>query len=154
MRDGIIEQTGTPLELFDRPANSFVAQFIGSPAMNMFAGQVVARKNAASLELDVGCALPLPSGCAPLAGQRMTAGVRPEHFEIGTGKAAIAATVDVVEPLGSSTQLALSAKGQAFIATFNERLACKSGETLGLIPQHGHLHLFDAVTGQRITLPE
>jgi len=154
MRDGIVEQTGTPLELFDRPANSFVAQFIGSPAMNLLPGKVVGGKKAATLELDADCALPLPSALTALDGKRVMAGFRPEHFDVGGGKAAIAATIDVVEPLGSSTQLALSANGQTFIATFNQRLACKAGESLGLVPQHGHLHLFEAETGQRITLHE
>lgn len=154
IRDGIVEQVGTPLELFDRPVNTFVAQFIGSPAMNMFAGQVVAGKKSPTLELDVGCAVPLPSGWALLGGRRVTIGVRPEHFERGNGEMAIAATVEVVEPLGSSTQLALSAKGQAFIATFNDRLASKAGEAMSIIPHHDHLHLFDAESGRRIAMPE
>jgi len=154
MRDGVIEQTGTPLELFDRPVNSFVAQFIGSPAMNMLPGKVTSWKKAPTLELDAGCTLPLPASLAALVGKRVMAGVRPEHFELGSGRAAIAVTVNVVEPLGSSTQLALSAKGQSFIAAFNERLVCKAGETLGLVPRLGHLHLFDAETGQRMTLHE
>ena len=154
MRSGIIEQIGTPLELFDRPVNTFVAQFIGSPAMNLLGGKVTGRKGRPVLELDMGCSLPLTPACAALAGTRVTVGVRPEHFEISLAGTVIAATVDVVEPLGSSTQLAISVSGQSFIAIFNDRLSCKPGETIGLVPRHGHLHLFDATTGQRITLHE
>ncbi len=154
MRSGIIEQIGAPLELFDRPVNTFVAQFIGSPAMNLLGGRVTQGKESPVLLLDAGCSLPLAPSCTALEGRRVTVGVRPEHFEIGQPGISITATVDVVEPLGSSTQLALSAMGQSFTAIFNDRLSCKAGETIGLVPRHGHLHLFDAETGQRITLHE
>ena len=112
-------------------------------------------KKVPTLDLYAGYILPLPSTLASLDGRRVMAGVRPEHFELGAPeKPAIPAIVEVIEPLGSSTQVALSANGQHFIATFNERLACRAGGILWLLPQHDHLHLFEAETGQRITLHE
>jgi multiple sugar transport system ATP-binding protein len=152
MRDGFVEQIGTPLELFDGPVNTFVAQFIGSPSMNLLTGSIKGGDPAPSLVLDAGCTLPLPAGLSIHAGQQVVAGIRPEHFDRGTSNAEIAATVGVVEPLGSSTQLALSANGHDFIAVFNERLACKPGETLRLSPRLEHLHLFEAGSGKRISL--
>jgi multiple sugar transport system ATP-binding protein len=154
LRDGVVEQIGSPLELFDRPENVFVAQFIGSPAMNMFPAKVAAGGSSPSLTLDVGGSIPLSPACQALAGERVTAGIRPEHFELSDANEALSATVDVVEPLGSSMQLALSANGQAFTAIFNERLACAPGQTIGLALKPEHLHLFDAKTEKRIALPQ
>jgi multiple sugar transport system ATP-binding protein len=81
MHDGIVEQIGAPLELYDKPANMFVAGFIGSPAMNFFQGKVVANGKAA-FETAGGVELPLPGRIANGHGQPAVYGVRPEHFSI------------------------------------------------------------------------
>jgi multiple sugar transport system ATP-binding protein len=122
--------------------------------MNMLPGRIVEGGTIPQAVLDVGCNLALPNACAALAGMRVIAGIRPEHFELGKKRPTIVATVDVVEPLGSSTQLSLSAMGQSFIATFNERLSCKAGQMLSLSPRSDYLHLFEADTGKRITVHE
>jgi multiple sugar transport system ATP-binding protein len=152
MRDGVIEQVGTPLELFDRPVNTFVAQFIGSPSMNLLAGTIRSGAAAPALELDAGSILPLPAGLQVSAGQRVLAGVRPEHFTFVAPGAGLSAKVIVVEPLGSSTQLALAAGEHEFIAVFNERLSCKAGDTVSVAPRLEHLHLFEAASGRRTSL--
>ena len=150
LRDGKIEQLGTPLELFDRPNNTFVAQFIGSPAMNLFSGTIVGDKTSPSVKLAIGCSIALPAACRAYASKKVVVGVRPEHFESSTKKNSLAATISVVELLGSSIQVALTANGEPFIAMFNERLQCSPGETLRLVPRRDAIHLFDAATGKRL----
>src|SRR5881409_4007670 len=102
MHDGIVEQIGTPLELYDRPDNQFVAGFIGSPAMNFLKGQVKAN-GAASFEGPNGVKLPLRSAPSNSEGQPAVYGVRPEHFTIADDGAE--AEIIVVEPTGSETQV-------------------------------------------------
>ncbi|TIS11658.1 MAG: sn-glycerol-3-phosphate ABC transporter ATP-binding protein UgpC, partial [Mesorhizobium sp.] len=97
MRDGRIEQIGAPLQLFDRPANLFVAGFIGSPAMNLLKGTV---KKGERSEVDIaGSAFPMPASIAAADGQAVVYGVRPEHLEIHPD--GVASTISVVEPTGS-----------------------------------------------------
>lgn len=150
LRNGVIEQVGSPLELFDNPANVFVAQFIGSPAMNLFTGRVEAGGPAPRVALDIGASVALPAGARVVAGQRVSLGVRPEHFLIAEQEGSLAASVEVVEPLGSQMQVGFSCASQPFIAIFNERLSCAPGETMKLTPRTDSLHLFDADSGERI----
>src|SRR5262249_20112320 len=83
MRDGLVEQSGDPLALYDRPANTFVAGFIGSPAMNMLPGIVRLHNGTARVQFDGGVALPLPKGANAQDGQQVLYGMRPEHCAIG-----------------------------------------------------------------------
>ncbi|MEO8685429.1 MAG: ATP-binding cassette domain-containing protein, partial [Devosia sp.] len=107
LRDGVIEQVGKPLELYDDPANQFVAGFIGSPKMNFMAATVVeARGNEVVLELvnQGNVRITLPVATVPDVGSTVTVGVRPEHFgAAGDGAADIALKVDVSEHLGSTS---------------------------------------------------
>src|SRR5207249_5886056 len=105
MHDGIIEQIGTPLELFDRPSNLFVAQFIGSPAMNVFAGTV-----RDSVVEGLGAKWPLPAGTRTSPGQPVQYGVRPTDLQIASQ--GIAGKVVVVEPTGAETELLVDVGGQ------------------------------------------
>ena len=152
LRDGIIEQIGTPLELFDHPVNTFVAQFIGSPRMNLFAGRLSA-EGRQIVHLDDGGDLvlvgPVPSGVA----DRVAVGVRPEHLSVSDSPDALRMRIDVVEPLGSQIQLGLSPASGArghYVALFNERLAVRAGQEIGLAASPGDVHLFDAATAARI----
>ena len=148
MRDGRISQIGAPLELYDAPANVFVAGFIGSPAMNLIQGEVSAQGTFAG----DGVSLPLPTNLAP--GRKITYGVRPEHLSLSpTG---VAVTVVVVEPTGAEIHLVLRANhqatgGQELTVVIRERQAFHPGQTLHLTPQPGMIHLFDTETGERIT---
>jgi multiple sugar transport system ATP-binding protein len=146
MRDGHIEQIGVPLELYDTPANLFVAGFIGSPAMNTFRGSIA--DGGGSFAIDSGARLPLPASAAldGLAGRRLVCGVRPEHFRVAAE--GLEAVVKVVEPTGSETQITATASGDGLIALFRDRQIVRQGDTLRLVPSL--VHLFDAESGQRL----
>ena len=142
MNDGRIEQLGHPLELYDRPANLFVAQFIGSPAMNVFEG--VFRNNAVQAlghEWPVGAS-------GGINGQAVKYGVRPEHVDVGAG--GIAAEIVVVEPMGAETELVLQVGATSLIVTTHGRASYNPGDKIRISPQPEHSHLFDAETGMRI----
>ena len=148
MRDGRIEQTGNPLELYDRPANQFVAGFIGSPSMNFLPGTV--RRSAAAVEVELkdGTRLGMPQGAAGQDGQSVVYGTRPEHLTLGdTG---IPATVAVLEPTGMDTFVACRHEGAELSAVFRERYDFAPGSTIHLQPDLQRAHLFDAGTGERL----
>ncbi|RWA74857.1 sn-glycerol-3-phosphate ABC transporter ATP-binding protein UgpC [Mesorhizobium sp.] len=146
MRDGRIEQVGAPLELFDRPANLFVAGFIGSPAMNLLKGTV--KKGGKSVVDIAGSAFPMPTGTQTEDGQAVAYGVRPEHLEIHPD--GVASTISVVEPTGSETLVFVRFGEAEMVALFRERHDFKPGDTLKLRPRLDHVHLFDAGTGKRL----
>lgn len=146
LRDGHIEQVGTPLELYDRPANSFVASFIGSPSMNLFSGRV---ERQGVVMTDDGIALPVAPTPGLDIGQRVVYGVRPQHFVLALD-AAINAQVNVVEPTGSETQIMLNIGQQKVTTLFHQRVTATPGETLSIVPDARHAHLFDATSGLRL----
>ena len=144
MQAGRIEQMGAPLELFDRPANTFVAGFIGSPAMNMLKGKV--QGDGVAVE---GAVLPVAGGHALADGQDVLYGVRPEHFEIAD-EGGLPARISVVEPTGSETTVVLRVGESDLVALFRERHDFKPGDTLRLRPRKELVHLFDPQSGKRI----
>ncbi|MEO1986695.1 MAG: sn-glycerol-3-phosphate ABC transporter ATP-binding protein UgpC [Martelella sp.] len=144
MHDGIIEQMGTPLELYDRPANRFVASFIGSPSMNMFEGRL---KGGEFVAAD-GSRIALGAAAAGLADGEIVLGVRPEHFSFDP--AGISVEVLTVEPTGSETQVMAEFAGEPLTAAFRERVEARPGERLNILPDPDKLHLFDARTGRRV----
>src|SRR5882672_9274588 len=144
MNNGNIEQTGRPLDLYDRPANLFVAGFIGSPAMNMLKGTVT---NGA-LHTEDGTAWPLPvNGARPKDGPAVY-GVRPEHLRLDAG--GIPAVVQLVEPTGSETQVLMKLGSQSLVGACRERVSARPGEILPVRPDPALVHLFDQQSGQRI----
>jgi multiple sugar transport system ATP-binding protein len=147
MNNGVVEQAGSPLELYDNPSNVFVASFIGSPAMNLIKGKIVGGKKLA-FATDDGVTLPLTSAPAGSEGRAALYGIRPEHLELG-GKG-IKAEVSVVEPLGSETQLFAKLGGQKIVGVFKQRLKAKPGEAIAMSPNPEAVHLFDAETGKRM----
>jgi multiple sugar transport system ATP-binding protein len=147
MHDGIVEQIGAPLDLYDHPQNLFVAGFIGSPAMNFLNGRIVANGSAA-FEGGGGLKIPLPRPASAPSGKAVL-GVRPEHLRISD--AGFAAEVVVLEPTGSEVQvLARLPGGEEIIAVFRERHLFRPGEMIRLAPEPGLVHLFDAESGRRI----
>ena len=142
MNDGRIEQLGRPLELYDRPANLFVAQFIGSPAMNVLEG--VFRNNAVEA---LGHKWPVGAS-GGVNGQAVKYGIRPEHIDVGAG--GIAAEVVVVEPMGAETELVLQVGGALAHVTTHGRASYNPGDKIRISPQPEHAHLFDASSGNRI----
>ena len=147
MHDGIVEQMGTPLELYDKPENQFVAGFIGSPAMNFLKGKVKSN-GSAGFEGPNGVKLPLASAPANSDGQPAVYGVRPEHFTIADDGAE--AEIVVVEPTGSETQVFAKLGGEQVVAVFRERHQFNPGDKIRLKPDPTLVHLFDEATGKRL----
>jgi multiple sugar transport system ATP-binding protein len=146
MHDGLIEQIGTPLELYDSPRNLFVASFIGSPAMNFIKGSAKAN---GGLEIEAeGARLPVAGKHAVADGQPVVYGIRPEHLELAPD--GFPARVAVVEPTGSETMIVLRLGESEIVALFRERHAFTPGEIVHLRPRADLAHLFDGASGQRI----
>jgi multiple sugar transport system ATP-binding protein len=148
MHDGVIEQMGAPLDLYDRPANQFVAGFIGSPAMNFMDGKIVANGGSPYVQTASGARLPLATAPAGSDGKPVVYGVRPEHLELAAD--GVMAEVVVVEPTGSETQIVARVGNQDIIAVFRDRHAVGPGENIHLRPRTSAVHLFDKETGKRL----
>ena len=146
MQAGRVEQVGSPLDLYDRPANQFVAGFIGSPAMNFIPGTV----EQAGFHGQDGTLWPLPRG-AGVTGRPAIYGVRPEHLQLAprNGGASVPMQVQVVEPTGSETQVHGRVGGVAVLGAFRERVAAQPGDPLHVTTDPALVHLFDE-SGQRI----
>ncbi|MFK0206050.1 ABC transporter ATP-binding protein [Agrobacterium sp. NPDC090283] len=148
MRDGVIEQQGTPLELYDRPVNRFVAGFIGSPAMNFIPATV--SPDGASLQLRFDEDEPQQSVRNPVSlppGKNVIVGIRPEHIRPATAVgAALTLPVSAVETTGSATFLTTATSTELVIAV-QGRSAVKAGEMIGLDIDPSDMHLFDEETG-------
>jgi multiple sugar transport system ATP-binding protein len=147
MHDGLVEQIGAPLELYDKPKNLFVAGFIGSPAMNFLKGAV--RLNGKmEFEVPSGARLPLAAVPAGSDGRAAIYGVRPEHFVIADDGAE--AAIQVIEPTGAEIQVVAKLGGEEIIAVFRERYQFKPGDKIRLKPDPKLVHLFDETSGQRL----
>lgn len=147
MRDGKIEQMGTPLEIYDDPKNLFVAQFIGSPGMNILKGVVCEEDGNRFVSVE-DVLLPLPKGTQAKVGQDVLYGIRPEHLLPAKGRAGLSATINIVEPTGPEIHLYSSLAGQDICAISRERLDWRADEEITLQPQLDHIHVFDAETEQ------
>ncbi|MBX6363881.1 MAG: sn-glycerol-3-phosphate ABC transporter ATP-binding protein UgpC [Gemmatimonadetes bacterium] len=149
MSAGHIQQIGTPMELYDRPANLFVAGFIGSPAMNLVPGRLLAdgglRFHAAAGALDI----PAPATLEPFAGRDVVLGVRPEAIHLAgasyapAGAAPLTARLELVEPLGNEMLLQLRTDGVALVARIPSQPLPPVGEPLALAIDTARLHFFD-----------
>jgi multiple sugar transport system ATP-binding protein len=146
MKDGRIEQAGRPLDLYDQPANTFVAGFIGSPAMNFLPGKVVRSGGSVLLELGDQTRLALPADTPAQDGQPVTFGTRPEHLTLSDSEG-IPVQVVTVEPTGADTFVACRHQGAEVAAVFRERHDFRPGSTIRLQPDLTRSHLFDATTG-------
>ncbi len=148
MHDGIVEQIGTPLDLYDKPDNLFVAGFIGSPAMNFLKGKV--RVNGVVGFRRARRASSCRSARAPGSsdGRPAVYGIRPEHFTIADDGAE--AEIVVVEPTGSETQVFAKLGGEEVVAVFRERHKFEPGDKVRLKPDPALVHLFDG--GDRKTI--
>ncbi|WP_282063288.1 ABC transporter ATP-binding protein [Roseobacter litoralis] len=138
MQGGLIEQVGTPLDLYDNPTNEFVATFIGAPSMNLLSAELEGGQIRIGDHLFAG-----PSGSG-----KVNLGVRPEHLILSDD--GLPMEVKVVEPTGSETMVFLRYAGQDVTAVFRERHAFEPGSTIHLKPDPHRLHCFDAETGQRM----
>jgi multiple sugar transport system ATP-binding protein len=147
MRDGHIEQIGSPLEVYDDPANVFVAGFLGSPAMNLLPGHI----RAGQAVFANGSALPLPEHLRPNAseGRPILYGVRPQDLTPG-GSDGLACAVQVVEPTGSETLIHASLGDEPVCVAVSERTQIATGSTLHLAPRPHRARIFDAQSGVRL----
>ncbi|HVW57573.1 MAG TPA: sn-glycerol-3-phosphate ABC transporter ATP-binding protein UgpC [Rhizobiaceae bacterium] len=152
MKSGVIQQVGSPEEVYETPANMFVAGFIGSPAMNFLS---VTREGDA-LRLEDGRKIAAASAPGFSALKRSTSknvvlGIRPEHFAVVQGdQDALSVRVELVEPLGSDTLIHFPLADTPVIARVSPDLRLKPGDQVALAPANGKPHLFDADTGEVI----
>ena len=145
MHDGIVEQIGKPLELYDRPNNLFVASFIGSPAMNLLKGSI----GGGGFEGTGGMNVPLPARSGVEPGTSVVLGIRPENVRIADDGFPV--TISVVEPTGSEIQIiGRTPGGEEIVANFRERHDLVPGETVRLSVQPNLIHLFKGDTGTRL----
>ncbi len=149
MKDGRIEQIGSPLELYDFPTNIFVAGFIGSPAMNFLPGTLRRNGVGAELELADGTRLQAPLNAGGSDGQSVVLGTRPEHLQLAAS-GGIPSRVVVLEPTGADTFVACRHGTTDVAAVFRERHDFAPGSTIHLVPDPRRAHLFDAGSGARL----
>jgi len=153
MREGVLQQVDTPQRLYDEPANTFVATFIGSPAMNLLEGEIV-RVGESLCFHNGGVALPLPP-FAPIehGPGPVVLGVRPEQFErspAASPRGGISGEVTLVEPHGSDLFVTVAAECGPVTARLDPAHQVRPGEALHLTPRLAGVHLFDAATGARL----
>ena len=147
MRDGLVEQVGSPLTLYDRPANQFVAGFIGSPAMNFLSGRVTDGR----LVLADGQTLVRPEHIDCKEGQSVTIGIRPEHVSLSNGDCQMTMTLKSIEPTGADTLVHAEIAGEPITGMFRERVQLAGGQALSLFTEASNLHVFDVGTGHSLS---
>lgn len=152
MHGGIIQQLASPREIYHKPANKFVAGFVGSPRMNFFSGHV---------DTDSGAPVFVSDGVShPLSDYEFTAtpnsrtaaefGIRPEHVKIDPDHGLHTATVDIVEPMGAETVVWCSLAGNTISIRLDGDAAAKAGDALKISFRDDRLNLFDQQTGKRL----
>ena len=155
MRDGRIEQSGSPMDIYDNPNNLFVAQFIGSPGMNILDCLVAEDKTGLYASHDE-FTLPLPAGANVAVGQKIKYGIRPEHLRTaktpihtestdGSSKD-LSGLVRVVEPTGPEIHVYSKLAGNDICSITRERISWEPGETIFFQPDLEHVHVFDGET--------
>jgi multiple sugar transport system ATP-binding protein len=149
MHDGIVEQIGTPLELFDKPGNLFVAQFIGSPSMNVIEG--VLHKVGERIWVEShGQQWPVANLAQGEHGQAVHFGVRPSDITVSTNQQGIPATVIVVEPTGAETELLLEVGDARFVVVLHGRTDVQPQDQIFLEIDGAKTHVFDGKTTARL----
>jgi multiple sugar transport system ATP-binding protein len=151
MQNGHIEQVGSPLELYDSPTNTFVAGFIGSPAMNMIKASVSIDPIAGPQALIGKACLNLPAVASLKAGQEILIGIRPENLLPAAD--GLAGEITVIEPTGSETHVVVRSDGQDFVSVLRERPEYQPGQSIKLSAAAEDLHVFDAERLLRLNYP-
>lgn len=152
MRDGLVQQVDTPDGIYNNPANQFVATFVGTPAMNLVKGNVVAHGDGASIQIGPQ-AFELPDRIrqtlSRLSTDALTLGLRPEDIYLGDGHDSdpvLNATVQVIEPMGHEHIVYLSVEGQPVVARTDNSWNGHAGDTVGMKLNLQRLHAFDPST--------
>ena len=146
MNEGLVEQTGSPLELYDKPVNSFVAEFIGSPSMNMLDATI----NSNSIDLGSAGSIPITKKTASENNLDITLGIRPSHMDISKNGEGIKFQIDVIEPTGADSLIYGKINDSECCVQTSERLNLKSGDLIHLSPSEDNLHYFDKESNVRI----
>ncbi len=157
MKDGWVQQVGEPMEIYSRPANKFVAGFIGSPSMN-FIPVTLAESNgalyASAKDLKIRVPAERQGRLGAYKGQSVTLGIRPEDFRVGAGTDSLdsagEATVEVVEPLGSEILLDTTVAGQSVTARVDPTIKARAHDKIRLVFTPERIHFFDAKTEEVI----
>ena len=149
MNHGRVEQIGAPLELYDRPANRFVAGFLGSPAMSFIPGVIEGSDGGIRVRTPHGATLAV-NETAAVPGQAVEIGVRPEHYRLGSSVEGLPYRVEVVEPTGAETHVFGTVTGVPVRCVFRDRIAPDPGTVLQLTADPVHVHVFDTATGLRV----
>ena len=152
LNEGVVQQIDTPMALYNRPANLFVAGFLGSPAMNMLRGVLQHEGSGAQLRLAGDSMLPLGAAAAPAqwSGRELVVGVRPEHLQPGTGPAAFVAAIEGLEPVGNEIFVNLRHGTQALVMRVPPQALPAVGQQIEVAVVSAALHYFDAASGSRI----
>ncbi|PLP58243.1 ABC transporter [Mesorhizobium loti] len=145
---GVIEQVGTPLELYNKPANLFVAGFIGSPSMNFIDARLKDSASGQKAELADGTQILLPARPFASKSGKITLGMRPENIVVERESGNMAGTVKVSEPTGPQTHLVVEAAGTDMLAIVRADFAARAGDGLRLSFSPNTLHVFDAESGR------
>lgn len=146
MRDGRVEQVGGPLELYENPINTFVAGFIGSPAMNMLPGKIHHQDGKTVIELRDGSRVTVKQHAIGQSGQEVLLGTRPEHLMIDSD-GPITVKANVIEPTGADTFVACELAGTQMTIVFRDRVDIKPEQMIKLRPDFAQCHIFDAASG-------
>ena len=151
LKDGVLQQVGTPRDLYESPANSFVAGFIGSPAMNLFDADVVE----GGVQFGTATVPVARETLAGATGNRVTVGIRPEDLTVSTTGKGLQTTVELVEELGADGYLYGNTEvdGQKIemVVRVDGRDHPVAGDKIALLPIEHHMHVFDTATGVRLT---
>ena len=148
LQGGKVEQVGSPLELYDRPRNVFVAGFLGSPAMNFLEGKITGGASP-ELILPTGTRIELASAPAQSDGREVVLGIRPEDISFASA-GGVSAKVTVVEPTGSETHVALDLEGRELTWVMRERAELAPGQAIRISLKTPNLHFFDKASQQRL----
>jgi multiple sugar transport system ATP-binding protein len=154
MKDGMVQQYATPAEIYERPANTYVAGFIGAPPMNFIPGKLQESQGKHAVVIEGGHRLPLANGTTSLAAWKdrdVTLGIRPEALSLARdGEAEINAQIDVVEPTGADTLAYFMLGGRTVVARLKPRDVERAGIALRLAADMSRASLFDPQSGNRI----
>jgi multiple sugar transport system ATP-binding protein len=154
MKDGTVQQYATPAEIYDHPAHTYVAGFIGAPPMNFITGRLEDSQNSLVVNIAGGQLLPLARPSAAQAawkGRDVILGIRPEALSLARDhEARIDVVIDVVEPTGADTLAYFVLAGRTIVARLKPRDVERAGASLGLAVDMSRASLFDPKTGDRI----
>jgi multiple sugar transport system ATP-binding protein len=149
LNGGRVEQQGSPIDLYSRPVNMFVAGFIGSPSMNFLEAVAVSGASGPKARLTDGSTLALGSDVAAREGQPLVVGLRPEHLSL-TAEGGLGGRVLFVEPTGAQTHVTFDLAGQATVAVVDGMTPVSRGQTLSFAIPPNLVHVFDKTTGERL----